>query len=71
MRNLFEKYHKLLTNSGGDINIILQFAKIKQVNRYIGIKNDKIFLESDIKYAFEKLEKNRKTKEDFPYWLYT
>ena len=68
---LFSKHKNLMTNNGGDIDIIIQYAKIHAVKRNFGKKIRNIIIQ-DLNYAFEQLKETRTGVDNPPpFGMYT
>ena len=69
--DLFNKNKGIMTNNGGDVDIIIQYSKIHSVRRNFGKRKKDINID-DINYAFEQLKETRVGVDNPPpFGMYT
>ena len=61
----FKLYQHIMVNNGGDIDIVLQFAKIINVRRHFGKDKTRLLSKGDINYALDELQETRKMNIPF------
>lgn len=70
--NLFTSNKDIINNNGGDIDIILQFAKIYNVRKNFGKDKKYILEKEDIDYAVTELKQSRHQKlNEPPFQMYS
>lgn len=63
---LFNKHKAIIVNNGGDIDILIQFAKIFNTRRNFGKSKNNTIETEDIDYAFKELALSRQVKTNSP-----
>ena len=64
--SLFNKHKDIINNNGGDIDIILQFAKVYNIRKHFGKVKKHTLDKDDIDYAFNELKLSRQSKYGNP-----
>jgi|LauGreDrversion4_2_1035121.scaffolds.fasta_scaffold20162_5 SpoVK/Ycf46/Vps4 family AAA+-type ATPase len=68
---IFKKHASVLKNNGGDIEIILQFAKMHHIKKNFAKKKTHVLDLDDLNYAINELVLSRETKADIlPFGMY-
>lgn len=64
--SLFNRNKEIINNNGGDIDILLQFAKIYNIRKNFGKDKKHRLDKDDIDYAFNELKLSRQSKSTSP-----